>query len=124
MTEKTCPRTAGRLITGIILVIIGGVLLLDRGLFSDYTIWDLVALIAVGGGALAVVFARKSSDYREGAWWILMGMWFYLSVNKIGGYGFGDTWPIAIIIFGINELWKSTERNSRYIPAREKNNEP
>jgi drug/metabolite transporter (DMT)-like permease len=123
MEEHKSSKSDGRLIAGIILLIVGGVLLIERGMYLDYSLWDIVALVAVAGGALAVVFARISSDYREGVWWILMGIWFYISINKIGGYGFGETWPVILIILGINELWKSTERRGRYIPSREKNNE-
>ncbi len=111
-----------RLIAGILLVTAGALLLFERGLYLDFSIWDIVAVIAVGAGTIQIVYGRKSSEYREGTWWILMGAWFYCSVNHIFGFGFGHTWPIVLIIVGINELWKSFERKRNYIPAEENKN--
>jgi hypothetical protein len=41
-------------------------------------------------------------------------VWFYFSYHQIMGYGFGDTWPLLIIVWGIGHIWRALEPRAQY----------
>jgi uncharacterized membrane protein HdeD (DUF308 family) len=119
MEKDRKRRVDSKLVVGLILIVIGIFILTDRTHFVSYSIFDILAIIAVVGGSIHIIEARNRKDYREGAWWIFLGVWFYISYHKITGYGFGDTWPLLIIALGIGHIWKASDVPNNYTTIKE-----
>jgi len=84
-----------------------------------FSIFDIIALVAVIGGIVQLLQARSQKEYREGAWWIFFGIWFYFSFHQISGYGFSDTWPLLLIAWGVGHIWKSLEKKHNFSSIKE-----
>lgn len=119
MTHQCTRRFDSRLITGLLLVLVGGLIFVDRSNLVYFSIFDILALVAVLGGSIHIIQAQNSKSVREGAWWVFLGVWFYASYHYIGGYGFSETWPLLIIAWGIGHLWKAYDTHRQYRTVKE-----
>ncbi len=119
MKEQNIRRFDSRIFAGLLLILVGALIFIDRAHIVYFSIFDILALVAVLGGSVQIIKAQRRKDYREGAWWIFLGVWFYISYHHIGGYGFSDTWPLLIIAWGIGHIWKAIDSNRNYRTAKE-----
>jgi hypothetical protein len=119
MHKCSTRRLDNRFVTGFLLILVGGLIFIDRSNMIYFSIFDILALIAVLGGSIQIIQAQSGKDVREGAWWLFLGVWFYASYHYIFGYGFSDTWPLLIIAWGIGHLWKALDRNQNYRMVKE-----
>jgi uncharacterized membrane protein HdeD (DUF308 family) len=119
MNHKNKRRFDSRIIAGILFILVGVLILIDRANVIVFSIFDILALVAVLGGSIQIIQAQSRKDYREGTWWIFLGIWFYISYHQVGGYGFGDTWPLLIIALGIGHIWKAMDSNKYFKTVRE-----
>ncbi len=114
MGQKPGRRFDSRIFAGLLLILVGVLIFIDRTNIFYFSVFDILALVAVLGGSVQIIQAQSNKDYREGSWWILLGIWFYGSYHQIGGYGFSDTWPILIIAWGIGHIWKAMDTKKDY----------
>jgi len=114
MNRTQNRRLDSRIIAGILLILIGSLIFIDRSGIAYFSIFDILALVAVLGGSVQLIQAQHHRHFREGAWWLFLGIWFYLSYHQIGGYGFSDTWPMLIIVWGIGHIWKALEPQKNF----------
>lgn len=116
--EVTSHRwSSGRWFIGGTLIALGILfLLMNVGMIERFQIWKFwpVILIVIGANKFVQPYRRA-----EGYWMIALGAWLQWSVLRVYGYGFHDTWPVVIILFGIYLLWESIERESRRRQAQE-----
>jgi hypothetical protein len=119
MHKCSTRRLDNRFVTGFLLILVGGLIFIDRSNMIYFSIFDILALIAVLGGSIQIIQAQSGKDVREGAWWLFLGVWFYASYHYIFGYGFSDTWPLLIIAWGIGHLWKALDTNKNYRMVKE-----
>ncbi len=111
MDIATHRWSSGRWLIGGGLIALGIVfLLMNIGMIERFSVWRFwpVILIVIGANKFS-----QSNQRAEGYWLMALGAWFQWSVLKIYGYGFRDTWPVVIVLFGIYLLWESIERESR-----------
>ena len=47
---------------------------------------------------------------RAGAWILAIGIWGLISETRLLGFGYGTSWPLLIVIFGLAIVWKALER--------------
>ena len=104
---------ASQLVWGGVLLILGTTLLLSNlevlEMDSVWRYWPLL-IVAMGIGKLV---AAETPRERGGAiWWIFIGAWLYISVFKVFGFGFHDSWPILLIGVGISMVVQSAYRHS------------
>ena len=83
---------SGNLIFGLILVVVGSALLLDRfdaipfGGIGQF--WPMI-LVAIGIGQLV-----RPDSGRRSIFLLLMGVWLQISVLGLWGLDFGESWPL------------------------------
>lgn len=116
--EVTSERwSSSRWFIGSVLIALGVLFfLMNVGVIEYFHIWEFwpVILMVIGANKFFQPYQRA-----EGFWLIALGAWLQWSLLRIYGYGFRDTWPAVIILFGIYLLWESIDREFRRKKAQE-----
>lgn len=109
MDQAYSPRLHGTLIIGVILLAVGVLFLLDN--FYVITIGEPVShfwpLIIVALGLARILQAEHPWERRRGFAWMYFGLWLLVSVLHMFGLNFHNSWPLLLIGFGINAIWKA-----------------
>jgi hypothetical protein len=109
MDQTSSSPLRGTLIAGFILLALGVVFLLDN--FDVIYIGEPVShfwpLIVVAIGLAKILQAESPRDRRMGFAWIYFGLWLLVSVLHMFGLTFHNSWPLLLIGFGINGIWKA-----------------
>jgi hypothetical protein len=108
----------GKLIFGIGLVTVGGLLMLD--LLFDIDLWPLGSLwpmVLVGLGILNITARRTARSRRFGFFLVVLGAW--LQAAELGWLEPELTWPILVIAWGILLVMSSLEGGRRLLGTSE-----
>ena len=112
MTTSRAQYTS-QLIWGGILLILGTALLLNNlEVFYLGQVWRHWPLLLVLFGIGKLVTAEIPRQQGGGVWLIFLGAWFYISIFKVFGFGFHDSWPILLVGVGVSMVVKSFYQNS------------
>lgn len=82
-------------------------LLINFGLVESIPVWKLWPSILI---ALGVARILRPHGRSEGFWLVAMGIWMQISLLRIWGLGFGETWPALLIALGIFWVWSGVEK--------------
>lgn len=106
MSTKRMLGGRTEILWGLLFIVFGGVWLLHnlRILYVG-DMWSHWPLIIVVVGVIKFSLAETLGQRGQAAWWIFIGSWLYVSIHEIFGLGFGQSWPILIIAWGISILW-------------------
>ncbi|MGZ3777837.1 MAG: LiaF transmembrane domain-containing protein [Mucilaginibacter sp.] len=101
------PRHNGKVLVGMVLLAVGGILLLEQFTFLDIPgwIWSWPTWIIIWG-----LYSGARHNYRNSTWAILLFIGFAGVLNEaIPGLHLGNLiWPAAIILIGV---WIILRRN-------------
>jgi len=112
MTTSRAQYTS-QLVWGGVLLILGAALLLSNlDILQIDSVWSYWPLIIVAIGIGKLVTAETPRERGGGIWMIFLGAWLYISVFKVFGFGFHDSWPILLVGVGVSMVVKSTYRPS------------
>lgn len=95
----------GNLIMGLTLIAAGSLFLLDRLNYlyiQDY--WFLIPAIVALNGLIDIVTATQAKHTAEGASTIVIAIWLYVSIERVYGLNFYNSWPMLIIAWGLRYL--------------------
>lgn len=110
MTSSSGFQYTSQILWGGSLLLLGTILLLDNleivQLGSIWRYWPFL-IVAVGVGKF--LQASDPPERRSAAWWVFLGLWLYISIFKVFGFGFQDSWPFLLIAWGIGMVWKSLD---------------
>ncbi len=100
-------RSAGRLVLGLYLVIVGGLVLIGNlGYDLPRDVWQLWPLLVIGMGAIKLLWPGEKDD-RSGGFWILIGgLYCALSAWNLFGLHWGTAWPVFLVAAGIEMVGK------------------
>lgn len=100
-------KTLKHLITGGLLIIIGLIFLFDKldwiQLKAVLPYWPFLFVIF---GIKEIIFATRPKNWIEGSWLVFIGLWLYVSLQKVFGLGFATTWPFILIFWGLTMIVK------------------
>lgn len=112
MTTSRTQLTS-QVIWGGVLLLLGTAMLLNNldviEVDSFWRHWPLI-IVAIGIGKL--VSAETTRERGGAVWWLFIGVWLYVSVLRVFGFGFRDSWPILLIGVGVSMVIRSTYRRS------------
>lgn len=102
----------GRVLTGLALLIIGGVFLVGNltGWEIPWASWWPVIIIAVG------LWNFKGKSWLTGLFITALGVFFLLSTLDLWDYSIGDIWrfwPVVLILIGARILFRRRKKRSR-----------
>lgn len=105
---KGRQRLGSQLLVGALLIIAGLALLLENQEIIDVgPIWRYWPLLVIGFGVAKLFRADTREEQASGVWILILGLWFLVSVLRLWGLSFHETWPAVFIAFGASMLWKS-----------------
>jgi hypothetical protein len=103
----------GKVVAGVIVMIVGLSLLVDR---LDWDVrlsghfWPLI-LIVIGIARLAdrsaACGARRS--VRSGLWLVYVGLWGLINEFHLFGLNYGTSWPLLVIGAGVGMVWRALD---------------
>jgi LiaF transmembrane domain len=100
-----------RVVFGLMVILIGGVLLLDRldwaGFHLNVPLWPCVLMLL----GLARIGERRASGRtginRSGAWLIFLASWGFINEYRLWGFTYGTSWPLLIVGAGAIMVWRA-----------------
>lgn len=108
---------AGKLVTGLVLLTIGGIFLADRFFWVDAReLFRLWPLWLIGFGVLRVLFPCRGRGRLGGFWPILIGGVFLLDTLRI--LELHDSWPLFIVGAGLLMVLRSASAGRRATEPR------
>lgn len=117
MNGRPAFRLSGRLVAGAILILLGGIYLLDSfGILSAGDISRYWPLIFVGIGITKVSQARSPSQRTGGFLWIAIGAILLLYTLHVGWFRGRDLLPLLLLLIGGGLIWQAMGR--RRYPLR------
>ena len=103
---------SGKVVAGVILMIVGLSMLVDRldlDVRLSEHIWPLI-LIAMGVARLADTSAsRDCKSPRSGAWLLYIGLWGLISEFHLFGLDYRTSWPLLVIGAGAGIVWRALD---------------
>ena len=112
--ENKAPiQFSSQLVLGIILMLAGGLALLDNvGMIEVGSIWKFWPLLVIGLGVSKIVQAESPRQRRKGVWLTFVGLWLFVSVFQVYGLTFHTSWPLLIVGWGVGMIWKAAEQEA------------
>ncbi len=103
-TLETARRSRIRNTVFGLLLVTGGLLLLVMGrtLFSFGMLWPLI-FVGLGAAKMAAACCRR--QFRNGVWFLALGLWFAL--NEFTALRARDTWPLLVVAVGGLITWRA-----------------
>ena len=109
MNVETVYKWRQQLVWGVGLIAVGVVVLLERAHMIDLDLrvselWRYWPWLLVISGITQVIPPTTPAYFLSGLWSFFFAGWWYVSFNRIWGWGFGDTWPALIVACGVGLL--------------------
>jgi len=110
--KPQCQPVTGRVVVGIILMIVGVSMLVERldvdvRLFDHF--WPLV-LIVMGVARMADGVSRDGQrNPRAGAWLLYVGLWGLVTEYHLFGLNYQTSWPLLVIGAGAGIVWRALD---------------
>ena len=100
--------------TAIFLVALGLFFLaMNFGYIENYSWGELWPVFIILIGVSKLFDARKAHHFGSALQTILIGAWLLITTLHVWGLTFHTSWPILLVIVGINMIWKSFYRDSQ-----------
>jgi hypothetical protein len=116
MEHISSPQYRGSLVAGFFLLAVGVVFLLDNFdvLYIGEPVSHFWPLIIIALGLVRIFQAEHPAERRKGFTWLFLGLWLLVSVLHMFGLTFHNSWPLLLIGFGINAIWKAVTPQSEW----------
>ena len=111
-SEKKAERKFdGSVFVGILLLGIGALFLLNNlDVFYIGEVWSFWPFLLVALGAQKISQGGSIDQVGSGFWLVFFGLWLYVSIEGIWGFGFEESWPALLIVWGLSMIWRSFGR--------------
>lgn len=106
-------RSAGRMVIGVFLLGLGGLLLADNlGFDIPGGVWTYWPFLLLGLGAVKMLWPGDGDD-REGGFWILVaGLYCWIASWRLFGLHWGSAWPIFLLAAGLSMVFGGFARRA------------
>lgn len=105
-------RIDRHLVFGLVLILIGMMLTLDRGwLIFSGTFWPFVVLLFAAAKLIDPPTSPSGiTSRRGGAWLLFIGVWGLVNEFHLFGLEYSSSWPFIIVGVGIMMVWGAMEK--------------
>lgn len=102
---KMSKETLNRLIWGLFLIAIGGMLLAaNLGVDLPHRVWNYWPFLLIAMGIARMLFVGGREGVSDGFWILLGGLYGWISIWHVGGLSWSTAWPIFVIAGGLSVL--------------------
>lgn len=114
--EQESPRQLDRdFVWGLVLILLGAMILLDR---LDWTAagsyWPFLLILL---GVVRLVdpppSGRVARSRRPGAWLLFIGVWGLVNEFGLLGFEYSNSWPLMLVGVGLMFVWRAFEGPDR-----------
>jgi hypothetical protein len=106
-------RTAWQIGVGLLLIGIGAALLLNIfGVVEFVSFWKLWPLLLIIMGVHHITDHEGPHEVRRGLFWIAIGFWLLAVELHVFGFSYHNSWPVLLIIFGLNMILRPASRRT------------
>jgi LiaF transmembrane domain len=110
----------GQILIGAILLLLGTAMLLDNlDVIQIGSIWHhwpaLIIILGIG----KFLQAESPRERISAFWFMFIGAWLYISVFRLFGLSFHDSWPLLLVGLGASMVMRSslaTRRQEEGVP--------
>jgi len=109
MNAEIAYQWRKQLVWGLLMIAVGCAFLLERAGYIDFEVditrlWRYWPWLVVISGIIQIIPPTTPQYLLSGLGGIFFAGWWYVSFNRIWGWGFGDTWPALIVACGVGLL--------------------
>jgi len=98
-------RTSRRspLATGILLIVLGGILLaFNLGWELPRVVWDYWPVLLMIPGLIAIALPSRHLNRSGGIWLLATGVYCQIGVSDLFTLGWFSAWPVFVIAYGLD----------------------
>jgi len=102
MQSEESYRWRKQIVWGLLLIVVGAVVLLDRLYYinaRDY--WHYAPLLLVAAGISQTIGYPSPKEFGNGLWTAFTGLWLFAVLENAFGLTFRNSWPLFILMWGI-----------------------
>ncbi len=97
------PSRRSPLATGLLLIVLGGMLLaFNLGWSLPRFIWDYWPVALMVPGLIAIVAPSRHLTRSGGIWLLATGIYCQIGVSDLFNLGWFSAWPIFVIAYGVD----------------------
>lgn len=105
----------GQLVLGGILLLAGTTMLLDNLQVIDLgSVWRHWPALIVIVGIAKMIQASHPKEWISAFWLVFIGTWLYVSIFRLFGLGFDESWPLLIVALGASMVLRATIAEHRH----------
>ena len=121
-TEPSQHKIRKNLVTGLTLIFIGSVFLLDRleilnvrqiWLLNVHQFWHFWPVFIALVGINKMVGAEESTQFIRGCFQVVLAVWLYACLEHLWGWSFSNSWPVLLIGYGLSHIVGGLIKNSK-----------
>ena len=102
MNSEDAYRWRKQIVLGLLLILVGGVVLLDRlGHIDALDMWHYWPLLLVVFGINQTIGYPTPREFGNGLWSVFIGLWLFACLENIFGLTFRNSWPLFILAWGV-----------------------
>ena len=95
-------RLRKQVVWGLILILVGGAVLLDRlGYMDVESLWRYWPLLLVAVGINQTIGYPIPKEFGGGLWLVFIGLWLFAVFEHLFGLTFRNSWPLFILAWGV-----------------------
>ena len=107
-------RTAWQAVIGLVLIGVGVALMLNVfGVVEFISFWRLWPLLVILTGVHHITDHEGPHEFRRGVFWIAVGLWLLAVEFHIFGFSYHNSWPVLLILIGLNMLLRPSFGRAR-----------
>ncbi len=102
MHTEESYRWRKQVVLGLMLIVVGTVVLLDRLDYIDASLsWHYWPLLLVAVGINQAIGSPSPREFGNGLWTAFIGLWLFACFEHIFGLTFRNSWPLFILAWGV-----------------------
>lgn len=102
MDTEDAYRWRKQVLWGLLLIVVGAVVLLDRLHYIDaQDYWHYAPLLLVVVGIGQTIGYPSPKEFSNGLWTVFTGLWLFAVFENAFGLTFRNSWPLFILMWGV-----------------------